>query len=190
MGEKARFGWHKRLAERFGVGGDALYVLLAGAAATALSGLAAYALRQPLLFPSLGPTIFLAFETPMTPQASPRNTLIGHGVGIAVGFASLAAFGLVGAPSVLEAGAIPARIAAAALCVALTGAILLLLRAAHPPAGASTLIVGLGLFATPERVLAMAAGVLLLTAVAWAINRALGVPVPPWRAESEGGTGR
>ena len=89
MSNTPRDGLHKRLAERFGVGGDALYLLIAGASAIALSGIAAYLLRQPLLFPSLGPTVFLVFETPMAAPASPRNTLIGHGIGIAVGFGAL-----------------------------------------------------------------------------------------------------
>ena len=184
MSDIPRYGWHKRLAERFGVGGDALYILVAGVSAIASSGIAAYLLRQPLLFPSLGPTVFLVFETPMAIPASPRNTLIGHGIGIAVGFGAVVLWGLRGAPNVLEAGVTPARIGAAAFAVAITGALLILLDAAHPPAGASTLIVSLGLLATPEKVLAMATGVVFLTLVAWLINRLLGVPVHPWRART------
>lgn len=183
MAAAARYGWHRRLKERFGVGGDALYILIAGAVAILISGLAAHFLRQPLLFPSLGPTVFLVFEKPLAAEASPRNTLIGHGVGIAVGSGAIVLFGLRGARSVLEGGATPARIGAATFSVAVTGALLLLLDAAHPPAGASTLIVSLGLLATPPKVLAMAAGVLLLTVAAWLINRVLGVPVHPWRAK-------
>ena len=41
----------------------------------------------------------------------------------------------------------PSRVAAAALSVALSGAILHLLKAKHPPSGATTLIVSLGLLA-------------------------------------------
>jgi hypothetical protein len=96
MAQPARYGWHQRLAERFGVWGDALYLLVAGAGAIAISGLAAHLLRQTLLFPSLGPTVFLVFETPLAAQSSPRNTLIGHGVGIAVGFGAIVLFGLRG----------------------------------------------------------------------------------------------
>ena len=84
----------------------------------------------------------------------------------------------------LEAGVTPACIGAAAFAVAITGALLILLDAAHPPAGASTLIVSLGLLAAPEKVLAMAAGIVFLTLVAWLINRLLGVPVHPWRARA------
>ena len=43
-----------------------------------LSGGAAWAFDEPLLFPSLGARAFLIFETPMALVASPRNTVIGH----------------------------------------------------------------------------------------------------------------
>jgi hypothetical protein len=184
MAEAARYGWHRRLKERFGVGGDALYILITGAVAILISGLVAHVLREPLLFPSLGPTVFLVFEKPLAPESSPRNTLIGHCVGIAVGSGAIVLFGLRGARNILEGGATPARIGAATFSVAVTGALLLLFDAAHPPAGASTLIVSLGLLATPRTVLAMAAGVVLLTVAAWLINRVLGVPVHVWRADA------
>ena len=39
--------------------------------------------RTPFVFPSLGPTAFLFFFSPTAPTASPRNTIIGHAIGIA-----------------------------------------------------------------------------------------------------------
>ena len=57
-----------------------------------------------------------------------------------------------------------------------------LLRAAHPPAGATTIIVSSGLLAEPEQMLAVAVGVLLLTVAGWLLNRAMGVPAPMWAA--------
>jgi hypothetical protein len=50
-----------------------------------LAGLA-MASRTPFVFPSLGPTAFLFFFTPTLPTASPRNTLLGHAIGIACGY--------------------------------------------------------------------------------------------------------
>lgn len=70
-----------------------------------------------------------------------------------------------------------------ALSLALTGAVLLLLRASHPPAGATVLIVSLGLLETPAELAMILAGVVLLTVASWAINRALGMPVPIWTPE-------
>ena len=70
--------------------------------------------------------------------------------------------------------------------LALTDAVLLLLRSSHPPVGATTQIVSLGFLQTPPemsaQMSAQMAGVVLLTAVGWSINRDSGVPVPVWGA--------
>ncbi len=175
-----RYGLHKELVDRFGVKGDALHMFVAASLALAVSGFGAYLFNQPLLFPSLGPTVFLVFETPMAAGASPRNTIIGHFVAIGVGIFSLALFGLLDEPSVLQAGVTLPRVGAAVLSLALTEAVLILIRALHAPSGATVLIVSLGFLHTPEELLTMAGGVVLLTAAAWFINRAFGVPVPIW----------
>lgn len=184
MAEEAYHGVRKRFVERFGIRwGEALYNFIGCLLALAASGFAAYLVSEPLLFPSLGPTAFLFFEYPLSSGASPRNTLIGHLVGIVAGALSLAIFGLLAHPSVLQEGVTLTRVGAAALSMALTGTLLLLLRASHPPAGATTLIVSLGFLQTPHEMLELMLGVVWLTAVGWIINRALGVPVPLWAAE-------
>jgi CBS domain-containing membrane protein len=180
MDEKHDRGPHKRLLDRFSKGGAALYTFVTCLLALAISGLAAYLTNQAFLFPSLGPTAFLFFETPLAESASPRNAMIGHAVAISAGVFSLAAFRLLHAPNVLQVGVGPARIGAAALSVALTGAVLLILRSTHPPAGATTLIVSLGLFERLNDLIVLALGIVLLTVVGWLTNRALGVPVPLW----------
>jgi len=183
MAGDERHGFHQRLAERFGERtGDALYSFVAAALAIAVSAFAAYLSGQPLIFPSLGPTAYLFFESPMSERASPRNTLIGHLVAIAAGFLSLALFGLLDDLSVLQEGVTLARVGAATLSTAVTGAVLLLLRASHPPAGATVLIVSLGLLRNPSEMLILAAGVVVLTVVGWTINRMAGVPMPVWSA--------
>jgi CBS domain-containing membrane protein len=183
MADEERYGLHQRLAERFGErAGEALYTFVAAALAIAVSGLAAFFTGQPLIFPSLGPTAYLFFESPMSRRASPRNTLIGHLVAILAGALSLALFGLLDNPSVLQEGITLARVGAATLSTALTGGILLLLRASHPPAGATVLIVSLGLLQRPSELLVVAIGVVILTVIGWAINRMAGVPMPVWSA--------
>ena len=179
MAEQGYHGLRKALVERLGTqGGEAFYNFIGCLLALAVSGLAAYLLKEPLLFPSLGPTAFLFFEYPLGSGSSPRNTLIGHLVAVLAGALSLAVFGLLDHPSVLQEGVTLPRIGAAAFSMALTGAVLLLLRSSHPPAGASVLIVSLGFFQRPLEMLVLMIGVLLLTVVAWVINRAAGVPVP------------
>lgn len=175
-----RYGLHKRLTDQLGVLGDAVYFFVAASLALLVSGLAAYLLHEPLLFPSLGPTVLLFFEQPMAQGSSPRSALTGHFIALAAGYLSLAVFGLLGVPSVLEVGFSVARVGAAVLSVGLTGALILLARESHPPAGATTLIVSLGILAAPPDLLVLALGVVLLTAVSWLLNRAFGVPVPYW----------
>ena len=70
--------------------------------------------------------------------------------------------------------------------LALTDAVLLLLRSSHPPVGATTQIVSLGFLQTPPEMTAQMsaqmAGVVLLTVVEWSINRDSGALVPVWGA--------
>lgn len=166
-----------RLGQR---AGEAAYSSVACALAMTVSALAAYLLKQPLLFPSLGPTAYLFFESPTARRSSPRNALIGHLVAVVAGALSLAGFGLVGAPSILQTGPTPAYLACGVLSVVLTGGVLMLLRSSHPPAGATTLIVSLGLLNTLSLMLTLMAGVAILTVAGWLINRAFGVPMPLW----------
>lgn len=155
-------------------------MLVTGFLAISVNGFAAYFVGQPLLFPSLSPTVFTLFKQPLGADSSPRNTIIGHLVALAVGYASLAVFGLLATPSVLEVGVSLARIGAAAISVAVTEAFLILLRRTHVPAGTTTLLVSLGLFTTAADLASIAAGIALVTIAGWIINRSLGAPVPIW----------
>src|SRR5262249_57872288 len=89
--------------------------------------------HTPFIFPSLGPTAFLFFFTPTLPTASPRNTIYGHAIGILCGYGALMACGLTHAPPAMMAGVDLARVLAAAISLSLTGALMILLKAAHPP---------------------------------------------------------
>jgi CBS-domain-containing membrane protein len=79
-------------------------------------------------------------------------------------------------------GMTPERIGAMAVAVALTGGVLRVLRSAHPPAGATTIIVASGLLARPNQLADVIIGVALLTAAGWILNRVMGVPAPVWAA--------
>jgi CBS domain-containing membrane protein len=182
IGIPGAYGLKRWLYARYGNRGNAVYTALGSLFAIGLSGLWAWLFDEPLLFPSLGATAFLFFETPLAEVGTPRNAVIGHLVAIGAALASLGAFGLLDAPSVYVEGVTPARIGAVAFSVAITGGALRLLRAAHPPAGATTIIVSSGLLAKPHQVAAVVGGVALITAAGWALNRLMGVPAPVWAA--------
>ncbi|MEY9212795.1 HPP family protein [Thermobifida halotolerans] len=149
----------------------AAFDLVVGAVGLAVIGLLAFAFDQPLLFPSLGPTLMLTLDSPNLPSARPVDALVGHYVGIVAGAASLAVTGLPDAPSVLREGVTAPRIAAAALSLGLTAALLRLLRRRHPPAGATTLIISLGLMTTLADLAAIAVSVAILVAICVVIDR-------------------
>ncbi|GIF69246.1 hypothetical protein Ais01nite_72810 [Asanoa ishikariensis] len=157
-------------------------VFVGSAVAIAIAGGVAALTHQPWLFPSLGPAIMLHLESPKAPESSPRNTLIGHAVALLAGYGFLVACGLTDRPSVLEGGVTGPRIGAAAASLAVTTLVLLVLRASHPPAGATTLIVSLGLLTTPTQLLIAAGAVVLVTAVDWLFNRVTGTDMPLWSA--------
>ena len=165
---------------RAGKAGAAAYTFVLCLAVLAAVGLVGLGLKQPYLFPSLGPTVMLFFESPLGKSAAPRNTVVGHGVAILAGVGCLALFGLTDHPPVIQEGITGARVGAAALSVAFTAAVLLLLDCPHPPAGATTLIISLGLLTSASELLAVAAGVLLVTLLGVALNRLLGVRQPLW----------
>lgn len=139
----------------------------------ALAGAVGLAAHQPWLFPSLGPTVMLFFESPEQPASRPRNALIGHAVGLLVGVACFSALGLSGQSPAPVGGLTPGYLVAGALSVALTTVVLTLLKTPHPPAGATTLIVSLGILTRPSELLAMAGAIVLVTVAGWALNSGL-----------------
>jgi CBS-domain-containing membrane protein len=153
-------------------GGSAVAVIVAGTVA-ALT-------HQPWLFPSLGPAVMLHVEKPDAPESSPRNTLIGHAVALVAGYGLLMACGLGDNRSALQEGVSVPRIVAAAGSLAVTAVVLLILHASHPPAGATTLIVSLGLLHTPNQLVVAMASVMLVTLIDWLFNRATGQAMPVW----------
>ena len=154
-----------------------------------LMAFAALTTGAPFVFPSLGPTAFLLFYTPMVPTACPRNTLIGHAIGASAGYFALVVFGLQDAAPALTTGVSASRVGAAALSLGLTAGIMVWARVPHPPAGATTLIVSLGILHEPWQLAVLMLAVFLLVLQGLAINRLAGVRYPFWRpAPDEAGT--
>src|SRR5581483_8121368 len=72
----------------------ALFGFINGCISIGLMSILALITGSPFIFPSLGPTAFLFFYTPTAPAATPRNTIIGHLIGVLAGYFSLLVTGL------------------------------------------------------------------------------------------------
>ena len=127
----------------------AVFNLVNGSFSIALVSFVALVTQEAFIFPSLGATAFILFYVPMAQPASPRNTLCGHLIGALMGLLCLYIFGLQGQPSAFATGVDLARVGAAALSLGLTSCLMVVFRVAHPPAGATALIVSLGLMPNP-----------------------------------------
>ena len=126
MAEPDRTDLQRRLLDRYGAGGVPLRALLRvrrnhGQRARGLFPQAATALPEPRL------DGLYHLKQPLSEEAGPRNVVVGHLVAAVVGLAFLWGFGLLDAPSVLEGGTTLARVFAAALSVAVTEALLVLI---------------------------------------------------------------
>ncbi|MFC7176196.1 HPP family protein [Halosegnis marinus] len=135
-----------------------------------LSGLAAvaWATGRPFVFPSLGPSAYALAVNPDAATNTPRRVLGGHAIGVAAGFLAYHALagGAVLTESLAPLSAAGAGLALSSLAaVALTTAGMLATDLRHAPACATTLIVALGLLATPVEAGIVVVAVLALVTV-------------------------
>lgn len=162
-----------------------LFAFVNGVVAIGIMAAAAVITGQPFVFPSLGPTAFLLFYTPMVPAVCPRNTVCGHAIGAAAGYLALVVFGLTNDAPALATSVTWPRVGAAALSLGLTSGVMVWLKVPHPPAGATTLIVSLGILRTPSQILVLMLAVVLLVVQGYVINHLAGIPYPRWRPAPE-----
>ena len=158
----------------------AVYVCVNGFITIALLAMLALFTGSPFVFPSLGPTAYLFFFSPLAEAASPRNTIWGHAIGLVCGYAAFTLTAAYAPPFAAHGGVHGARVLAAALSLSATGALMALFKVSHPPAGATTLIVSLGIISQPRELVIIECAVILLTVQAFAINRLAGLPYPLW----------
>jgi CBS-domain-containing membrane protein len=126
---------------------ELIWAPLVGAVLTLIPGLIGLAAGNPWLFPSLGPTAFLQAANPQQPSSRFYNTLVGHLLGVAAGVLAVLVLAASNEPSVLATHQLyPHRVWASGLAIALTLLFQLILRASHPPAAATTLLITLGGF--------------------------------------------
>lgn len=163
----------------------AVYMLVNGFVTIGLLAVLAVATHNPFVFPSLGPTAYLFFFSPLGDSSTPRNAILGHAIAIVCGYGAFYVTGLTSFHNGFPSHVIWPRVLAAALSLSTTGAVMVLLGINHPPAGATTLIISLGIVADPRYLLVVEAAVILLTAQAFAINRLAGLDYPLWEKRRE-----
>ena len=145
----------------------------------------AWLVDLPLLFPALGPSAFLLFSEPFSRSAAPRSVVLGHSIGISVGYASWQLVSILSGQVVsLEDGGWPILLSAS-LAMAACSILLIYVTCQHPPSCASALIVAMGAANTGVAILGMAAGVLLLTLQAMIVNRLVGLRSPIWSPRAD-----
>lgn len=165
----------------------AAFNLVNSGVSIALVSLLALVTQAPFIFPSLGATAFILFHVPLAQPASPRNVLWGHFIGALMGLIGLYLFGLQDAPSAFLTGVDLSRVGAAATAMGLTSCLMVTFNVAHPPAGATALIVSLGLMTNPAQLAILMGGVLILLIQAFIMNRLAGIPYPLWSTRTHTG---
>lgn len=127
---------------------------------------------RPFLFPSLGPTAYLQAAEPAHPASRLYNTAVGHLVGLGAGFLAVVILGVRDAPAVLTDHQLAAaRMWAAVIALLVTVLVCLLLKATHPPAGATTLLVALGSIKTAADAINLIIGVVIIAIVGEVVRR-------------------
>lgn len=146
---------------------DPVWAPLAAGLLVLVTGAIGLLVGRPWLLPSLGPTAVLAAEMPGHPAARVWNTIVGHLGGLLAGFTALMLAGAFDDPVVMVDHVLtPQRVLASVAAIALTVLAGALLRASHPPAAATTLLVTLGALRTLEDAVNLMAGVVVIAGLA------------------------
>ncbi len=178
--ERLRF-WY--LARRKGSWLFYLYLGLNSAVAIFILGFFARITSWPLIFPSLGPTLLLAFYAPEKTISAPKNAFLGHLLGAGLGYFCyrLVCYGGLPGPEISYS-----LIAGAAFALGLTGALMLLLHILHPPAASTALLASLGYLSTPLQFGGLILALLLVLFQCKVMHFLAGIPYPWWSAGRKG----
>ncbi len=143
------------------------------AALILIVGTIGFWLRQPWLFAGLGPTILLVASNPGHETSRFRSIVVGHLVAIGCAYLALLLLNATSAPSLLAAATMSMPwVWAGAGALAMAALVQPQLRAYHPPAAATTLLVTSGAYRmTGKTPLALMAGTLLVAIAAELLPR-------------------
>lgn len=172
--------------DRYGVGVSSYVGFLLGTL-----GLFAWAVGQPLLIPSVGPSAFALATLPEEESNLPQRVIAGQFIGAAVGL--LAYFLVVG--DTMPLSSVPPfsiaglrRVVAPFIAVICTTVLMYVPNLDHPPAYAATLLMAHGLLRSRIQIALFAVAVVLLVGVHELIGRRLDVwnlPYPSGRTDDE-----
>lgn len=142
---------------------DSIWAPATAALLILLVGVASVIFRSAFLLPSLGPTAYLAAHSAAHPSARAYNAIAGHVIALAIGFLALWMVDAWGEPSPLRDQQVSMlRVLASALAMLLLLAVSIPLRASHPPAAATVLLVTLGAVQTLAQAAMLAAGAVIV----------------------------
>jgi hypothetical protein len=159
---------------------DPVWGPLASGFLVLVTGLLALLAGRPWLLPSLGPSAVLAGEMPAHPVTRTWNMTVGHVGGLLAGFIGVFLTGSFNDPIVLVDHVLtPGRVLASVIAIALTVLVGALLRASHPPAAATTLLVTLGSLRTATDGANLLIGVLVLAILAAMVREIRLHPITP-----------
>jgi len=145
------------------IGEGALILLIAAAG---------WITRTPLVFTSIGPTVYEVIEKPHSKSANTYNIIVGHLIGLAAGFFSVWVLNAWSSPKVASAGFIAAaRMWATVIAVTLTTLLTLAAKASQPASLSTTLLVSLGSMQTFRDAVAIAAAVTIIAIIGQPIRR-------------------
>jgi hypothetical protein len=135
-------------------------------------GACAWAVGQPWLFPSLGPTAYEQAVMPELRSARLYNVLVGHYVALAAGFGSLWLIGGWAAAPIVGTGSVSTlRLWASIIAAVITTLVNLVLHSEQPAALATTLLVTSGAYQNARGAVSILIGVTLIGVVGEPIRR-------------------
>ena len=152
---------------------NVIWVPATSALLIAIAGTVGFWLKQPWLFAALGPTIIMMVTTPGHETTSFRAVVVGHVSAIACAYLALLLLDAGESATLAKVATdISPRVWASALALALLAIVQPQLRAYHPPAAATALLITLGAYKMTGRTpLALIGGVVLVAVAAEILNR-------------------
>ena len=152
---------------------DAMWVPLVSAMLIVLVGAIGSWMRQPWLFAALAPTALMVAASPGHETTNFRAIVVGHLAAIACAYLALLMLNASGSASMLATRVVPLpRVWASAAAIAMFAIVTPQLRAFHPPAAATALLITPGAYRMAGKTpLALMGGVVAIALAAEALHR-------------------